>query len=345
MRKDQLVRALLKASTKSNGKATRRSSGRKTSLAANGKASKRAIAKTTRPANSRTQTRIRQMQSKLDQIKNLAFASENVSNGRPARDRLVVMVRDPYWLHAFWELSRQSIERAQAALGQHWHGARPVLRLLKLADDGAASLVRSIAIHGGVRNWYVDVQDPPCSYRMEIGYEGSDGTFFCLARSNTVTTPTADMSDALDENWVDVAQNADRIFAMSGGYSPQGTSQELQELLEERLQRPMGSPMNTRFGAGVDQRTLDAHHFNLAIDAELIVYGVSRRDAHVTLKGEPVQIRPDGTFSVRLNMPERRQVIPLVASTMDGVEQRTIVLAVERNTKVMEPVVRDSTDL
>jgi hypothetical protein len=40
-------------------------------------------------------------------------------------------------------------------------------------------------------------------------------------------------------------------------------------------------------------------------------------------------------------MPDRRQVIPVVASTGDGGEQRTIVLAVERNTKVMEPVIRD----
>ena len=33
--------------------------------------------------------------------------------------------------------------------------------------------------------------------------------------------------------------------------------------------------------------------------------------------------------------------VHLVTSTSDGVEQRTIVLAVERNTKVMEPVIRE----
>src|SRR5437870_717265 len=46
------------------------------------------------------------------------------------KDRIVVMVRDPYWLHCYWELTRQSVQRAEAALGQEWHGARPVLRLL-----------------------------------------------------------------------------------------------------------------------------------------------------------------------------------------------------------------------
>ena len=40
-------------------------------------------------------------------------------------DRLVVMVRDPYWLHAYWELAPRSVERAQSALGQHWHTTTP----------------------------------------------------------------------------------------------------------------------------------------------------------------------------------------------------------------------------
>jgi uncharacterized protein len=37
-------------------------------------------------------------------------------------------------------------------------------------------------------------------------------------------------------------------------------------------------------------------------------------------------------------------VIPAVASSANGLEQRTVVLAVERNTKTMEPLVRDAND-
>jgi hypothetical protein len=60
------------------------------------------------------------------------------------------------------------------------------------------------------------------------------------------------------------------------------------------------------------------------------------------MQGEPIKVQPDGSFHVRFDLPNRRQVIPIVASTKDGVEQRTVVLAVERNTKVMEPVTRES---
>jgi len=35
------------------------------------------------------------------------------------KDRIVVMVRDPYWLHAYWELTRQAVARAEAALARN----------------------------------------------------------------------------------------------------------------------------------------------------------------------------------------------------------------------------------
>ncbi len=276
----------------------------------------------------------------LSAAKDLSCAG-TVASGRAERDRLVVMVRDPYWLQVFWELSRQSIDRAQSAMGTHWHSAAPVLRLYKMGVDGTSALVRHIPIHGGVSHWYVDVQDPPSEFRLEIGYLAAGGQFYSLARSNSVTTPRAGTSDSVDENWTDVADNADRIFAMSGGYSSRGTSQELQELLEERLGRPMGTPMETRYGDGAARVLTSAKKLQFSVDAELLVFGVSSPGAHVTLQGEPVPLRPDGSFSVRMSLADRRQVIPVIASSVDGLEQRTIILAVERNTKVLEPRVRE----
>lgn len=288
-----------------------------------------------------TMRRINQLQRKLAHIKSLSSDSQLQQRSAPQQDRLVVMVRDPYWLHAVWELAQRSVDRAQAAMGPHWHTAQPILRLFRIKEAGASVHDRDIAIHGGVSNWYVDVQDPPCEFRMEIGYLASSGMFHCLARSNSVQTPQAGTSDAVDKNWAHVSEHADRIFAMSGGYTPGGASRELKELLEERLRRPLGSPMHTRFGHGAAVGPLASEKMRFAIDAEVIVYGAASCDAHVTLNGEPVQLREDGTFAVRLSLPDQRQVIPIVASSADGVEQRTVILAVERNTKVLEPVVRD----
>ena len=80
------------------------------------------------------------------------------------KDRIVCMVRDPYWLHTYWELSRQAVQRAEAALGQDWHGAKPILRLIDVSSSDTTSssetALRDIDIHGGCNNWYIDVANP-----------------------------------------------------------------------------------------------------------------------------------------------------------------------------------------
>lgn len=259
------------------------------------------------------------------------------------KDRLVLMVRDAYWLHAYWEVSRHSVVRAKAAMAERWHTCKPVLRLFHVASSAANSgerVARDIAIHGGVKNWYIDVSDPPESYRVELGYLATDGHFYSIARSNTVKTPRPGSSDAIDENWTDIAENYEKIYAQS--ITDEHSMGDLRELFEERLRRPMSAPNVSSYGAGAVRLLQRDHDFEFEVDAELILFGKTKSDAHVALAGEPVKLRPDGTFTVRLSMPDRRQVLPVVASSMDGVQSRTVVLAVERNTKVMDPVVRET---
>ena len=274
--------------------------------------------------------------------------SSRVPRDLPAgygKDRICCMVRDPYWLHAYWELTRQAIQRAEAALGQEWHTARPILRLLDVTsrDNSAHAerILRDIEIHGGCNNWYIDVADPPRSFRVDIGYLARSGRFYVLARSNVVTTPRAGVSDVIDENWADIdAKKADRIYAMSGGFDPGASSLELKQLFEEKLRRPMGSPAVTSFGSG-GLLSGRSRKFFFQLDAELIVYGSTEPNARVTLQGEPVQLRSDGTFTMRFRLPDSRQIIPAVAIAPDGMEERTIVLAVERNTKQLDPVMHN----
>ena len=294
---------------------------------------------------SKAMKRFREIQDKLSHSKDLAFSGSSEGNGH-VKDRLVVMVRDPYWLHAYWELTRSSIERTRVALGQRWYASRPVLRLAEVTQDGTTStvrrIVRDVEIHGGVNNWYLDVSDPPKTFQADIGYLAPDGKFLSLARSNVVTTPRCSGSGVpVDGNWQEVAEDVDRIYALSGGYNDHGDHSDLKDLFEQRLRRPMGSPITTRLGPVACGLSRDRRDFCFQVDAELVVFGVTEPGSHVTLKGEPVKIEADGSFSLRLNLPDRRQVLPVVASSGDGAEQRTIVLAVERNTKVMEPVLRE----
>lgn len=260
------------------------------------------------------------------------------------KDKIYLMVPDPYWLHATWELTHQSVQRAEAALRQDWHGARPIIRLFDVTSTDTTSTsetpIRDIVVHGGCNNWYIDIPQPPRQYRADIGYISRRGEFFVLARSNVVTPPKAGTAEAINVGWNDIdSKKAERILAMSTGFeSP--THPELKELFEERLRRPMGAPKDTGFGTGaVLPGNLKKFFFD--IDAELIVYGKTDPSAHVTLQNEPVKLRPDGTFTMLFSLPDSRQIIPAVATSIDGGEERTIVLAVERNTKHLDPMIHD----
>jgi hypothetical protein len=275
-------------------------------------------------------------------------AEKDISAGKgpggPVKDRIFLMVPDPHWLHATWELTHQSVQRAEAALKQDWHGARPIIRLFDVTSLDTTSTsetpVRDIVIHGGCNNWYIDVPQPPRSYRADIGYVSRRGEFFVLARSNVATPPKAGSTEALDLGWSEMdTKQAERIMAMSSGFES-SAHPELRELFEERLRRPMGAPKETGFGTGAAlPGSLKKFHFD--IDAELIVYGKTEPTAHVTLQNEPVKLRSDGTFTMLFSLPDSRQIIPAVATSADGVEERTIVLAVERNTKHLDPMIHD----
>ncbi len=56
------------------------------------------------------------------------------------KDRIIVLTRDSYWLHAYWELSRTTLSRARAALGQDWHEARPILRVMDVSSEDTTSV-------------------------------------------------------------------------------------------------------------------------------------------------------------------------------------------------------------
>ncbi|MBN1589968.1 MAG: DUF4912 domain-containing protein [Pirellulales bacterium] len=345
MRKEQLIKALLKCAKRSASKrGTHRGNGSSEKETTPPRGSNGRF-RAKRTANSRqNESRLRRIRAKLAHAKDLAHRMTDQSN-TSSTDQLVVMVRDPYWLHAYWELTPQSIDRAQAALGQHWHAAKPILRLCEIAEETASAALRTtlrdIEIHGGVNNWYIDLPEPPRRFQVEIGYLAPNGRFIALARSNVVATSLHKKHNGVDGNWAGVAEDMDRVYAMSGGYGDDAVHSHLKEVFERKLHRPMNAPLVPRFGTGTQDAYGRPVGFSLEVDAEIVLFGATDPGARLMVKGQPIAVQEDGTFTVRFAMPNRRQVLPLVADSGDGSEQCMVVVAVERNTKTMEPVARD----
>ncbi|MBN1419097.1 MAG: DUF4912 domain-containing protein [Planctomycetes bacterium] len=265
--------------------------------------------------------------------------------GHYGKDALVLLVRDPYWLHAFWEVTPERLGEAEATLGASG-GERPV-RVLRVYDvsgdeyDGKnANLYFDIHLDDIARNWYLRV-DADRRYCAEIGLLGPSGEFVAIARSNTVRTPRSSMSDVIDEKWADIRRGSryyEEMYALSGGFELGKSSLELRELMEQRLRSELASGAVSSFG-GSPVRKRKARGFWFVLDAELIVYGATEPDATVEVQGQPVRLRPDGTFTLRFALPDGTQTIDAVATSADGKERRTIIPIVDRRTEVPAPVV------
>ena len=261
------------------------------------------------------------------------------------KDRVVVLVRDPHWIHCYWELSRQTTSRAQTALGQDFETAQIALRLVKLGDRDCGlgeQIVREFVLPDGARNWYLDVPEPGTDYCVDVGFRSKNGRFYCMGRSNSVSTPRVAWGDQAENCWTEQDnRDAERLFALSGGLQPNAGSSELRHFFEDKLGHNPGSPAVTSLGSGGFGFLGKDRNFTFNLDADLVVHGTTEPSAKVTFQGEPIPLRPDGTFSLRFKLEDGRHIMPAVSVSCTGMEERTIVLAVERNTKTLEPVVHE----
>jgi hypothetical protein len=264
------------------------------------------------------------------------------------KDQLVLLVRDPFWLHAFWEMSIKTVERAKVAMGPFWHTALPVIRLFRLESDGVSQpkriIVRDILVHGGVNNWYLDVVDPPSSFQIELGYLSREKKFYPLLSSNIVMTPQQQLINTLDQldgNWRGVAEDLDRIYKLTTG---EGNNPEIRKVFEEQLHRPMSTPLLSRYRAvqqQVSSLEKTRRNFLFNIDVDLIIHGRTDPSVQVNIRNEPIRTNPDGSFVIRFAFPEKRHVFPIEATGCDGVETQRLILTVERNTRVLETLFQE----
>ena len=154
--------------------------------------------------------------------------------------------------------------------------------------------------------------------------------------------PPITMSTSIEEDWHIAQEEIHRIQVRQNDPESRQLSNELIELFEDRFHQPIHKTAFTHLPSNF-LTNMDTP-LKFEIGAELVIFGTTNPTSKVTLQGEPVPIQPDGSFSVRFHMPDSRQIIPAVACSADGSEEKTIILAVERNTKVMEQQTHDNCD-
>ena len=95
----------------------------------------------------------------------------------------------------------------------------------------------------------------------------------------------------------------------------------------------LGGSENLQGGASEFVQPDKKRKFFFEIGAELIVYGRTEPDAEVKLGGKKVDLRPDGTFSMRFALPDGKISLPFTATSNDRIETRKISTTVVRKTE------------
>ena len=251
-------------------------------------------------------------------------------------NKIVIMVRDPWWLFGYWEIGYQKEEEARNKIySKGLSPAKSILRVYDITDiefNGAnAHDSFDIELAGLANNWYINVGKPNRSWIVEIGVLASNNEFFVLARSNCVRTPRFGMSETIDEEWMCLDDDYWKMFALSGGFGLGKASMALKEMFKKRLLEQITSGAVSSISSPV-KKAVKKKGFWLVVDAELIVYGQTAPDAKVTVQNKPVQLKKDGSFSLRFALPDGRQEIPVSATSNDGDDTRTITPIVTRKT-------------
>lgn len=319
---------------------------RRTSVRRRGARSAPPVAPAETPSASRVRTRP-EVERVLEEARVLAerpsdrasFPAEQELPQGYGKDLIVAMVRDPYWIHTYWELTQETLSRALRSLGKSALGARRILRVYSGETNAARpeNFLFDVAFTPDARNWYINVGGPGRTYRVDIGLLTKAGKFVCLASSNPVSMPPDRMSDLLDEEWADLSpEYYAEIYALSGGLTashPPLTSPGLAERLARRLEERLASPVfSPGVSAGIGARELE-RPFWLRLDADLIVYGATVPGSHLTVEGGTCSLREDGTFSFRCHLPDGKKEIKVTSRSEDGTKEEKIELTVTRSTR------------
>lgn len=240
-------------------------------------------------------------------------------------DRIVLMVKDPWWLYAYWEIQPSTERAVRSELSpQEVIGLRTALRVYDVTgiDFPAepAHQAFDIGLSGLATNWYIHTNSPNRSFIVEIGLLTHTGRFLLLARSNRVTAPRFGPSDVIDERWMTTDELYWKLFGLSAGIGIGSSPAAWSKALPQQLFS--GTVSST--GHAAPSRPSAIRGFWCRVNTDLVIHGATEPKSTVLIQGQPALVRKDGTFSLRVALPVGTQTITIDVTSPDGRTTRTV---------------------
>jgi len=259
--------------------------------------------------------------------------------------KLVLLVRDPEWVYAYWELSQDT--RRHFQLPDNGSEKNLVLRLFKISGrnwpDEPAHYFFDIEVGSGARSWYVQLPEANENWCAEIGLFDEQSIFVTVCRSNVINTPRNSISDHVDSEWMTVEESFEKITRLSSENLEmrlRGDSTLASESILRTIQRQLTgvlhgekAAMSSALFSSESALPTPNKDFWLHVDTEVILYGATEPDAKVTVQGQPINLNSDGTFSIRFAFPNGEQELQVKAVKSSNDMEETITPIVSRTTR------------
>ena len=256
---------------------------------------------------------------------------------------LVLMQRDPNFLHAFWDVKEDRLKSALQGNGTL------VLRLYDVSKDltvrkNKNRKFQDIEVPADAKSWYVQNRGA-ASFSASLGTKTPEGKFEPIVEAPAMQVFSYENIKKSVSNSESVFFKASLGGAGIGGFGSSGLSSQsvatwlehLASSSESFFSGSLSSESSLLSSGSVLQPTPDSVNYGkdffLWVKTRLIVYGGTRPDAHLQVRGEPFPLNPDGTFSFEQDLPDSTQIIPVFATDKDGDFPTTIVPIVVKRTE------------
>jgi len=124
---------------------------------------------------------------------------------------ITLISRDPYSMHAYWEIADKDIKKVQKKIGRNFKKSTRVLRVYDVTcvdfNGKNANQSFDIDVNSNAGNWYINLWCDNAIFCSDLGYKTPKGDFVSVARSNYVGNPRASTSWRSEMIWMNVKDN------------------------------------------------------------------------------------------------------------------------------------------
>ncbi|MEF3279779.1 MAG: DUF4912 domain-containing protein [Elusimicrobiota bacterium] len=269
------------------------------------------------------------------------YTSKSLPEGYGSTEA-ALLPRDPYWMFVYWEICEKTKNDVISQIGKDiFEKSKSVIRVYEVLDGDKLGKYFDIPVIIEAKNWYINVSECGKTYLCEIGILTPQGRFIGMVKTNKVSLPRVGVSDVIDEKWMSVNHEFEKLLQISGvEYIGKG-SLDIAKSLAQRWEmlRSVFSRV-TSFGISSfssqylhKQKSEMSKNFWLVADCELVVYGATQPDSKLYIGDREIKLNPDGTFATRFALPNGQTNIPIKAVSKDGDMKRGITIRVKRETE------------